>query len=268
MLKIAVLGASGRMGRAVVEAIDQAPEMALAAAVAWPGSSHLGVDAATLAGLPAGAVAVTADVAAAMEQADVAIDFALPDAIAAHLDACLAVDRPLVVGTTGLDEPTRTRLAEAAERIAVLHAANMSVGVNLCLGLVELAARVLGDYDVEIIETHHGGKGDAPSGTALELGRRVAAARGQRFEDVARTGSRDGPRAPGTVGFSSIRAGDIVGEHTVLLAAAGERVEITHRAGERGVFARGALKAAQWITSQGPGLYGMAHVLEGARRGL
>ncbi|MDE2304019.1 MAG: 4-hydroxy-tetrahydrodipicolinate reductase, partial [Gammaproteobacteria bacterium] len=233
------------MGQSVLRALGESASFTLAAAVASPHSGHLGRDAA-LEGRPAG-VAVTADAAAALAGAAVAIDFSLPDAVAGHARACAQAGVPLLVGTTGLDAATRASLEAAAARIPVLVAANTSLGVSLLERLVEVAARGLGPgFDVEIVEMHHRMKRDAPSGTAIRLGEVVAAVRGSGLEELALTDRHgdSGPRPAGGIGFAALRGGDVVGEHTVVFAGDGERIELTHRATDRMIFARGALRAA------------------------
>jgi len=260
--RIAVTGAAGRMGRIIVELARERPGLALTGAFERPGSPLLGTDAGTLAGGSPLGVPLSADPAGA--DFDVLVDFSTPAALAAAVAACRGHGRRLVVGTTGIDAGGRALLAEAAGSIPIVFAPNMSVGVNLCFRLAELAARALGDgADVEIVEAHHRDKVDAPSGTALRLGEIVAAALGRDLDACAvyaRQG-RTGPRGRSTIGFQTIRAGDIVGEHTVLFAADGERVEITHRASSRATFAAGALRAAEWLMSAPAGLYDMQDVL-------
>jgi 4-hydroxy-tetrahydrodipicolinate reductase len=262
MHPVVIFGVTGRMGQSLIRALRETSDLRLAAAVASPLSRGLGRDAA--ADGPASGVAVGADAAAALSGAAVAVDFSAPPAVAAHAAACAERGVPLLVGTTGIDAPTRGLLAAAARRTAVLVAPNTSVGVALLTRLAAVAARALGpDFDIEIIEAHHRLKRDAPSGTALALGEAVAGARGRPFDDVAvyeRHGDT-GPRRPQSIGFAVVRGGDIVGEHTVLFAGAGERLEITHRAGDRMIFARGALQAARWLIGRAPGLYGMGDVL-------
>lgn len=278
---VAIFGITGRMGQALLKALAESAAAAesdapgatvpgaaalttlrLTGALASPGSPRLGADAAAQ-GAPLG-VTITADTRAALAGADVALDFSLPHCVAANARACVAATVPLLVGTTGFDADARAALEAAACVIPVLIAPNTSVGVTLVSRLVELAARALGpDYDVDIGEVHHRHKRDAPSGTALALGAAVARARGSDLAAVAvydRLGIRE-PRAAGEIGFTAVRAGDIVGEHTVSFAAAGERVEITHRATDRGTFARGALRAASWLAARPPGLYAMQDVL-------
>jgi 4-hydroxy-tetrahydrodipicolinate reductase len=259
---LAVFGITGRMGQSLLRALREAPDLALRGAIASSASARLGQDAAAE-GPPTG-VRITSDVSAGIRGAAVAIDFSLAACVAAHASACAAAGIPLLVGATGLDEAGRSSIALAAKRVAVLVAPNTSVGVGMVAKLVSMAAAGLGaSYDVEISEAHHHSKRDAPSGTALALGEAVAGARGQALSDVAvyDRGGRGGARSPGSIGISVVRAGDIVGEHTVTFAAAGERVEITHRATDRITFARGALRAAEWLVGRPAGLYGMQDVL-------
>ncbi len=259
---LVVFGISGRMGQSLVRALREDSTFHLSGAVVSGASRRLGQDAAAE-GAPSG-VTITADCAAALRGASVAVDFSLADAVGAHARACAAAGVPLLVGATGLDGGSRAELAGAAHRIPVLIAPNTSVGVAVLHQLVAKAALGLGSsYDVEISEAHHRTKRDAPSGTALSLGEAVAAARGVRLDEVATFDppGQGAPRSPGSIGFSVVRAGDIVGEHTVTLAAAGERIEITHRAWDRSIFARGALRAAAWLLGRPPGLYGMQDVL-------
>lgn len=263
-LRIAVLGVSGRMGRAVLSALDEVPQAVLSGATVSAGSQWLGKDAgACISGKPRNAI-VTADVGAAVQGACVAIDFTLPAAAAGNLEACVAGKCPLVIGTTGHDAATRAQIERAAQSIPLLLSANMSLGVNLLIKLAELAARSLSaGYDIEIFEAHHRDKKDAPSGTALALGHAVARGRGVNLSDVAdyaRHGDT-GARAAGRIGFSVFRGGDVVGDHTVTFAGIGERIELTHRASDRATFARGALCAAQWLVGKPPGLYSMQDVL-------
>ncbi len=247
----------------LVRALQEgAASLPLSGAVAAPHSSRVGEDAATD-GTATG-ITVTADPQEALMTASVAIDFSVPHCVAANARACIAARVPLLVGTTGFDAQVGASLEAASAVIPVLIAPNTSVGVNLVAQLVKLAARALGTADVEISEAHHRLKRDAPSGTALALGEVVARARGQEFKDVA-VFERHGifaPRRSGEIGFSVVRAGDIVGEHTVTFAVAGERVEITHRATDRITFARGALRAAEWLAGRPPGLYTMADVID------
>lgn len=260
---IAIFGITGRMGQTLIRALNETSSgFRLSGAVASAGSSRLGQDAAGE-GAPTG-VAITSDPVQGLRGASVAVDFSVGSGVAAHAGDCAAAGVPLLIGTTGFDEGALRAIEQAARKIPVLIAPNTSVGVSVVAQLVATAASALGpSYDVEIFEAHHRMKRDAPSGTALALGKAVADARGQTLEQVAvhdRT-ALNAPRAPGAIGFSSLRAGDIVGEHTVTFATAGERVEITHRATDRITFARGALRAADWLAGQPAGLYGMKNVL-------
>lgn len=261
MHQLVIFGATGRMGQALIHALEQNTIFRLSGAVASPDSASLGK---SPPGTTAGDVVVTQDAALALAAATVAVDFSMPQAVGLHANACAAAGVPLVVGATGLDAATVALLETAARRIAVLVAPNTSVGVNVMTKLATLAARALGTgYDVEILEAHHRMKRDAPSGTALSLGEAVARTRGTTLSASAvyeRHGVA-GPRSPGSIGFSVVRAGDIVGEHTVLFAADGERIEITHRATDRLNFARGALRAAEWLIGRPAGLYHMDDVL-------
>lgn len=264
-----IFGITGRMGQSLIRALREgSPEgegspFQLRGAIASPGSLRLGQECAAE-GQPTG-VTITADVAAALKPGAVAMDFSLGEAVAGHAQACAAVGVPLLVGTTGFDAAARAELERAAEKIAVLIAPNTSVGIAVLSQLVAQAAVALGEgYDVEISEAHHRLKRDAPSGTALSLGETVAHARGRSLSEVAvyeRHGTHTPPLKPGSIGFSVVRAGDIVGEHTVTFAAGGERLEITHRATDRMTFARGALRAAAWLKGRPAGLYGMQDVL-------
>ncbi|HZR36226.1 MAG TPA: 4-hydroxy-tetrahydrodipicolinate reductase [Nevskia sp.] len=264
MTRVAILGAAGRMGRALIQSIPAEPGLRLAAAVDRAGAPELGRDAAALAGLPESGVPLGADLAAALAGADVVIDFTRPDGTMAALEACVQQKRALVIGTTGLNAEQKGAIAAAARSIPVCFSANYSVGVNLCLQLLRTAALTLGnDYDVEIVEAHHKHKVDAPSGTALRMGEAVAEALGRKLEDVAvygregHTGARDGR----TIGFATVRGGDVVGDHTVMFLGEGERVEISHKASSRTNFARGALRAAAWLAGKPAGLYDMQDVL-------
>jgi 4-hydroxy-tetrahydrodipicolinate reductase len=264
MIRIAITGAAGRMGRTLVEAIAENPATRLTAALERTGSTLLGADAGELAGHGRNGVVVTDSLDEALAHFDVLIDFSFPTATAAHARIAAAAGKALVIGTTGLDAAQQTAIDEAARSVAVCQAANFSTGVNLCLELLHTAARVLGDTaDIEVIEAHHRHKLDAPSGTALAMGRVVADALGRDLEQVAVYGreGQTGARARDTIGFATVRAGDIVGDHTVLFAADGERIEITHKASSRMAFARGAVRAAAWLHGRAPGRYAMREVL-------
>ena len=261
--QLAIAGVSGRMGRALLEAIAADTECALAAAIDRPGSPLIGQDA----GLIYGAithVAIVEGAEANLANAQALIDFTRPEATLAYLDACVAAQLPIVIGTTGFDEAGTARITAAAQHIPIVFAPNMSVGVNLLMKLAELAARVLDDgYDIEIIEAHHRHKVDAPSGTALGLGRAVARTLNRDLASCAVYGREGvtGERAPGTIGFATVRGGDIVGDHTLMFAGIGERIELSHKASSRATFAQGALRAAKWLQGQKPGLYDMRDVL-------
>ncbi|MFP5410115.1 MAG: 4-hydroxy-tetrahydrodipicolinate reductase [Gammaproteobacteria bacterium] len=262
-VKVGVAGVSGRMGRALLEAVAADPACALHAALDRPGSPLLGQDAGAAWGAASG-VAVSDQPAAALTGAQALIDFTRPEATFGYLDACVAAKVPLVIGTTGFDEAGKARIAAAAQQIPVVFAPNMSVGVNLLMKLAELAAKVLEDgYDIEIIEAHHRHKVDAPSGTALGLGQAVARAINRDLATCAVYGREGvtGERDPRTIGFATVRGGDIVGDHTLLFAGVGERVELTHKASSRATFAQGALRAAKWLQGRAPGLYDMRDVL-------
>lgn len=264
MLKVAVLGAAGRMGNAVLACLAESAEMCLVGAVTEHGDRSLGRDAGEAARLGALGVALSADPGGALAEADVAIDFTLPAALEANLAAAVASGTALVIGTTGLSDTQLGSLQQAAQRIPIVYARNMSIGVNVFMDLVARAAAALGDsYDVEIVEAHHRFKVDAPSGTALALGEQIAEATGRSLADVA-VRARDGqtgPRNAGEIGFSVIRGGNIVGEHAVMFVGPEEQLQFTHRAADRKTFARGALHAARWATGRPPGLYSMADVL-------
>jgi 4-hydroxy-tetrahydrodipicolinate reductase len=262
-LRIAVAGASGRMGRTLIEAVLAAPDLRLAGALEADGAATLGRDAGEPFGRTTG-VRVTHDVASAIGSSDVLIDFTRPEGTLAHLPRCVEAGVRMVIGTTGFDEAGRRAIAEAATRTAIVFAPNMSVGVNVALRLVEAAARLLADgYDVEVIEAHHRHKVDAPSGTALALGAAAARALNQPLEQIA-TWARHGTtgeRPPGSIGFSVVRGGDIVGDHTVMFAGTGERIEITHRSSSRANYAAGSLRACRFLASRATGLFDMQDVL-------
>jgi 4-hydroxy-tetrahydrodipicolinate reductase len=264
VLKLAVFGATGRMGRSILSCLADNKDIRLVGAVTEPGDTALGSDAGEVAGVAALDVPLTDDRAQGLNGAHVAIDFTLPAALSANVAACVELGTALVVGTTGLEDRHFTVLNAAAQQIPIVYARNMSVGVNVFMELVGRAAAALGnEYDAEIIEAHHRQKVDAPSGTALALGERIAAAKGCALKDLAVHGrhGQTGPRVPGTIGFAVIRAGNIVGDHTVLFASPEEQVELTHHAVDRKSFARGAIRAARWLAGQPPGLYSMRDVL-------
>lgn len=264
MLNVAMLGASGRMGRTIVPLVFQSPDLRLSGALAAPDDAAIGQDAGVVAGTVPVAVAITGDAGRALSDAQVAIDFTLPEASLANARACRERGIPMVIGTTGHDELARADIEKIAEAIPIVMAPNMSLGVNLLFKLAELAARALDEtYDAEIFEAHHRNKVDAPSGTALGLGRAVAQGRGTALEEAAvyaRHGTT-GARTAGTIGFSVLRGGDIVGDHRVVFAGPGEQIELAHHAQDRSGFARGALAAARWVVGRPPGLYSMLDVL-------
>ncbi len=263
--RVAIAGVSGRMGRALLEAVAADASCMLAAAIDRPGSLLLGRDVGVVTGTISG-IKVSDTLAAGADcAAQALIDFTRPEATFAYMDACIAANMPLVIGTTGFDDAGRARIQAAARHIPIVFAPNMSVGVNLLLKLAELAAQVLDDgYDIEIIEAHHRHKVDAPSGTALGLGQAVARATGRDLGACAVYGREGvtGERDPKTIGFATVRGGDIVGDHTLLFAGVGERVELTHKASSRATFAQGALRAAKWLQGRAPGLYDMRDVLD------
>lgn len=264
-INIAINGAAGRMGRCLIQAVAETDGLELSAAIDRPESSLIGVDAGELAGVGKLGVVLSADLDQATQQSDVIIDFTIPEATMALLPLCAENQCRPVIGTTGFDEAQKQIIQQTADRIATLLAPNMSVGVNLSLKLLDMAARVLGDsVDIEIIEAHHRHKVDAPSGTALRMGEVVADALGRDLKECAIYGreGRTGERDRNTIGFATVRAGDIVGDHTVLFAAEGERVEITHKASSRMTFAYGAMRASKWLMDQQTGLFDMQDVLD------
>lgn len=264
MTNVAVLGVSGRMGRCLVRAIRESQDLVLSGALASSTSAALGRDAGEVAQAGLVAVEVTASREQALANAAVAIDFTLPEALGDNLAAVARAGIPLVVGITGLDASRQAELRRASERLAILVAPNMSLAVNLLFGLAGRAAAALPvNYDVEVLEAHHRGKTDAPSGTALRLGEIIAGARGGTLAEHAVYGrlGKSAGRATGAIGFASLRAGDIVGLHQVLFAGSGESLELVHRATDRMTFAHGALTAARWMLGRPPGLYGMSDVL-------
>lgn len=251
------------MGRALVEASMKYDGMNLAAAFERPGSSVIGNDAGEIAGIGNVGTAIAAELDGS--DFEILIDFTRPAVSAENIEFCRSQGRSIVIGTTGFDDKGKLQIQEAAKDIPIVFAPNMSVGVNLCLKLLDMAARVIGnDTDIEIVEAHHRHKVDAPSGTALRMGEVVADALGRNLKEVAVYGreGNTGERDPQTIGFATIRAGDIVGDHTVMFAGVGERVEISHRATNRMTFAMGAMRAAKWLSGQKPGLYDMQDVLD------
>jgi 4-hydroxy-tetrahydrodipicolinate reductase len=264
MMRIGLVGVSGRMGLNLIKAAALSEQAELTVAVSRPESLAVGKDAGELAGISTIGLPVGSDLAAAVDQFDVLIDFTRPDASMDYIEICRKAGKKLVIGTTGYSESQKVIIAEAAKDIAIVLAPNFSVGVNLSLKLLEMTAKVMGDYtDIEVIEAHHRHKVDAPSGTALRMGEVVAASLGRDLKDCAIYGreGETGARDRKTIGFSTIRAGDIVGEHTVMFADEGERLEITHKATSRMTFANGAVRAAIWLANQSSGLFDMQDVL-------
>ena len=262
-LRVVVAGASGRMGRMLVEAVLADPQARLHGALDIAGSPALGQDAAAFLGRDSG-VTITADLDAALAGAEVLIDFTRPDGTMAHLAACRRHGVKAVVGTTGLSAEQKARIGEHAHTLAVVMSPNMSIGVNVMFDLLDKAARAFASgYDIEVIEAHHRHKVDAPSGTALAMGEVLAAATGRRLEDCAvyaRQG-HTGPRDPSSIGFATVRGGDIIGDHTVMFAGIGERIEISHKSSTRAGYAQGSLRAAHYLRGQARGLHGMKDVL-------
>ena len=261
-MRLAIAGSSGRMGRMLIEAALADQDLSIATALERPDSPHIGEDCAQFLGRASG-VQITADVSS-IAQADVLIDFTRPEGTIRHLEACVRHRVRAVIGTTGFDDAGRRQIEQAARSVPVVFSPNMSVGVNVAFRLVELAARMLSDdFDVEIVEAHHRHKVDAPSGTALRLGELVANIQGRPLQEVAvhQRHGVTGPRTPRSIGFSVIRGGDLVGEHSVLFVGTGERIEIAHRASSRMTYALGSLRAARFLAERGPGLYDMRDVL-------
>lgn len=266
MIRVAVTGAAGRMGKTIIEALQQADGVSLSAAIVEPGSSLIGADAGELAGVGKLGVKLAGSLDAVVSDFDLLIDFTAPEVTLQNLAFCVANGKKMVIGTTGLNDSQKQELKQAAEKTALVFAPNMSVGVNLCFKLLEIAAKALGDdggYDIEVIEAHHRHKVDAPSGTALRMGEVVADALGRDLKTCAVYGreGQTGARPPKEIGFETIRAGDVVGDHTVLFATEGERIEITHKASSRMTFAKGAVRAAGWLHDKQTGLYDMQDVL-------
>ncbi len=249
-IRLAIVGAPGRMGRNLIQAAHQAEGVAVGAALARSGSSLLGTDAGELAGIGKTGVTVTDDLLKVVDDFDVLIDFTRPEGTLEYLAFCRQHQKAMVIGTTGFDDAGKAAIRAAAEEIGIVFAANFSVGVNLMLNLLQQAASVMGEYaDIEIVEAHHRHKVDAPSGTALAMGEAIADAMEWKLEDhavYAREG-HTGERKPHTIGFATVRAGDIIGEHTALFADIGERIEISHKASSRMTFAKGAVRAAVWV---------------------
>lgn len=264
MRKIGIVGAAGRMGRMLINIVNETEGCTLAGATEAPGGAALGQDAGMLAGIGANGVLLIDDAPAMFAAVDAVIDFTVPTATAAHAAIAAEAGCALVAGTTGLEDEHRAALQAAAAKVPVVWAPNMSAGVNLLFAVTQQVARALDeDFDIEIVEMHHHHKVDAPSGTALGLGQAAAAGRGVDF-DAGKILSREGitgARERGKIGFATLRGGDVVGEHSVIFAGAGERIELTHRATDRAIFARGAVRAARWTAGQEPGFYNMHDVL-------
>lgn len=265
MIRVAINGASGRMGKTLIQASVEHQEIELGAAFDISSSNAIDQDAGQISGIDHQGVNVNSGIEANANKFDVLIDFTRPVCTMQSLDLCVKHKKAMVIGTTGLDDEQKQKLQDASRSIPIMFAPNMSVGVNLCLKLLHIAAKTLGDeYDIEIIEAHHRHKVDAPSGTALRMGEVVAESLGRDLEKCAVYGreGNTGEREPKTIGFETIRAGDIVGDHTVMFAGTGERVEITHKASSRMTFAQGAMRAATWLSLKEVGLYNMQDVLE------
>lgn len=264
MTRVAVTGAIGRMGKMLIEALDQSAEAKLTAAVVLPDSSAIGADAGELAGLGRNGVLLVGELSEVVDEFDVLIDFTAPDATLTNAKLCAEHGKGIVIGTTGFSPDEESQLLAYQSNAAMCKAANFSTGVNVCLNLLQKSAEILGDdYDVEIYEAHHKHKVDAPSGTALAMGQSVADGLGRNLREVAVYGreGQTGARNKETIGFATVRGGDVVGDHTVMFLGDGERVEITHKASSRMAFATGAVRAAAWLAGQKPGLYEMRDVL-------
>jgi 4-hydroxy-tetrahydrodipicolinate reductase len=262
--RIAVCGAAGRMGRAILEVCDDTEGVIVSAAIEHAASAKLGMDSGEVAGIGTNGIPIVADIDAVMDGFDVLIDFTLPDATIDNVERCRKAGKRIVIGTTGMDDRQKAFIRSAGSDTGIVFSPNMSIGVNLCFKLTELAARIIGEHaDIEIIEAHHRMKKDAPSGTAVRLGEIVAETLGRDLKECAVYGREgiSGERDRKTIGFETIRAGDIVGDHTVMFAAAGERIEITHKASSRKTFASGAVLAAKWLMGVENGVYDMQDVL-------
>ena len=265
-VKVGIAGSGGRMGRTLIELVRQSDDLTLAAALEIPDSPALGHDAGEAMGITTN-VKITADAAAAIAQCDVLIDFTRPEGSLGYLQICRDKHVKMVIGTTGFTPQQKQTISDASRETGIVFAPNMSVGVNVCLKLLDMAAQVLSQgYDIEIVEAHHRHKVDAPSGTALRMGEVVAKALGRDLKDCAVYGREGvtGERDPSTIGFATVRGGDIVGDHTVMFAGIGERIEITHKASSRATFAQGALRAARFLAGKGNGLFDMQDVLFGS----
>ncbi|MCD6526631.1 MAG: 4-hydroxy-tetrahydrodipicolinate reductase [Desulfuromonas sp.] len=265
MLKIAVTGAAGRMGSYLIKAVTEAEGIELSAAIERPGHPMVGQDAGLIAGCGALEVLINDQLEQALTDADILIDFTFPEVTLANAEVCAKQDTKMVIGSTGFTPEQRQQLADTTSNIAVMLAPNMSVGVNACFKLLKEAANILGDgFDVEVVELHHNKKKDSPSGTAVRMGEVVADALGRDYNKVANYHREGmcGERSHEEIGMQTVRGGDIVGEHTVYFIGMGERIEITHRAMSREMFARGAARACQWLKGKTPGMYDMQDVLD------
>lgn len=263
-VRVGVCGAAGRMGKTILEVCQDTDGVEVAAAIEYSESPMLGLDAGELAGIGKLGVLITDDISSIADQVDVMIDFTFAASVSANINKCVAANCKMVIGTTGLSRADHEQIKSASDKIAIVFAPNMSIGVNLCLKLLEMAAQVIGDdADIEIIEAHHRHKKDAPSGTAIRMGEVVANTLGRDLKECAVYGREGitGERDKNTIGFETIRAGDIVGDHTVMFATDGERVEITHKASSRKTFASGAVRAAKWLAEKESGLFDMQDVL-------
>ncbi len=263
-VRVGICGAAGRMGKTILEVCNETEYVEIGAAIEYSGSSLIGVDAGEQAGIGHIGIAITDDISKVTDQFDVLIDFTVATSFIDNLEKCHAAGKSMVIGTTGLDDDQKELINRTAQDVSIVFAPNMSIGVNLCFKLLEMAAQVIGnDSDIEIIEAHHKHKKDAPSGTALRMGEVIADTLGRNLKECAVYGREGitGERDKNTIGFETIRAGDIVGEHTVMFASAGERVEITHKATSRKTFATGAVRAAQWLADKDKGLFDMQDVL-------
>ncbi|WP_416305238.1 4-hydroxy-tetrahydrodipicolinate reductase [Neptunicella sp. SCSIO 80796] len=265
MIRVGIFGANGRMGRVLIEATNNADNLTLGGAAVRADSAWVGMDVGELAGIGKQGLAVSGDPESLVDDVDVIIDFTLPAALETNLAWCVANNKPIVIGTTGLNQAHKIALNKAAQHIPVVFAANYSIGVNLLLNLVRQAARVMGESaDIEIVETHHRYKKDAPSGTAMALGEFIADELQRDLQQCAVYGREGdtGERNQQTIGFATVRAGDVVGDHTVIFADIGERLELTHKASSRLTFAKGAVRAAEWLVNRPAGLYSMQDVLD------
>ena len=264
MIKVAVTGAAGRMGQRIVCLVNEAEGLAVSAAIEQPSHRMVGEDAGVVAGCGRLDVAITASLEEALQQSDVLIDFTFPEVTLANAAVCARLGKSMVIGSTGFTPEQKAKLAEYAKVIPIVSAPNMSVGVNVCFKVLKEIAKSLGDgFDVEIVELHHNKKKDAPSGTAVRMGEVVAEALGRDYHAVANCHREGftGERTREEIGMQTVRGGDIVGEHTVYFIGMGERIELSHRAMSRDMFARGAVRAASWLAAQKPGLYDMQDVL-------